>query len=53
MTVKELIENLKKMPQEAKVTNEYGYVLEEVCMEPKELESGDWVWFEFSHFETD
>lgn len=53
MTVKKLIEELKEMPQEAKVTNEYGYILEGVYTEPKELTTGDNVWFEFSAYETD
>lgn len=53
MTVAELIEELKEMPQNAKVTNVYGYVLEEVFTEPKELEKGDWVWLDFSNTETD
>ena len=53
MTVKELIEILKKMPPNAKVTNVCGYVLDEVCTEPKETEPGDQVWLDFSTDETD
>ncbi len=44
MTVKELIEVLKEMPQDAKVASENGYILENVWTKPKELIPGDNVW---------
>lgn len=53
MTVEELINALKKMPQSAKVTNENGYIVEEVETEPKEGEPGYWVWLTFSKYEID
>lgn len=53
ITVKKLIDILKEMPQDAKVTDVKGYVLEDVYTEPKETEPGDWVWFDFSKYEID
>lgn len=53
MTVEKLIEELKQMPKDALVTNEYGYVVDYVCCEPKESEEGYWVWLQFSTTQTD